>query len=165
MEITGIIAEYNPFHNGHLYQIQETKKLLSSDAIVAVMSGNFSQRGEAAITHKFIRTKMALNHGVDLVLELPTVVATASAEHFAYGATCLLHKTGIITSLSFGSECGNLSQLTPIAHALAEHKVTIDQFIQHYLKQGISYPKARELSLIDFFSTTNQAPSSRSIDT
>ena len=164
MEITGIVAEYNPFHNGHLYQIQETKKLLSSDAIVAVMSGNFSQRGEAAITHKFIRTQMALNNGVDLVLELPTVVATASAEHFAYGAVRLLNETGMVTSLSFGSECGKLSQLTLIAHALANHSEIIDEFIQHYLKQGMSYPKARQQALIDFFSTSRQTSASLFMD-
>lgn len=165
MEITGIIAEYNPFHNGHLYQIQETKKLLSSDAIVAVMSGNFSQRGEATITHKYIRTQMALQSGVDLVLELPAIVATASAEYFAYGGVRLLNETGIVTSLSFGSECGDLTYLSPIADALTYQTETIDVLIQHYLKQGFSYPKARQQSLIDFFKQSNQASLSVSIDT
>lgn len=164
MEITGIVAEYNPFHNGHLYQIQETKKSLSSDAIIAVMSGNFSQRGEATITHKYNRTQMALSNGVDLVLELPVVAATASAEHFAYGSIRLLWQTGIVTSLSFGSECGKLTQLMPIADALIVEKETINVSIQHYLKKGLSYPKAREQSLIDFFSLPTSASLSGSID-
>lgn len=165
MEITGIVAEYNPFHNGHLYQVQETQKLLSSNAIVVVMSGNFSQRGEATITNKYIRTQMALQNGVDLVLELPVPIATASAEHFAYGAVSLLKQTGIVTSLSFGSECGDLTPLTSIANALTEHTDTIDFLIQHYLKQGLSYPKARQQSLVDFFKQTSSSPSAISIDT
>lgn len=164
MEITGIIAEYNPFHNGHLYQIHQTQKILHSDAVVAIMSGNFSQRGSATITNKFIRTQMALQNGVDLVLELPFPIATASAERFAQGAVSLLEQSGIITSLSFGSECGSISELSTIAKALFYHADAIDIYLQEALKEGLSYPRAREKALIRYFQGTDTS-SQPSLDT
>ncbi|MBE6025130.1 MAG: nucleotidyltransferase [Cellulosilyticum sp.] len=150
MEITGIIAEYNPFHNGHYYQIHQTKNQTNCDAVVAVISGNFTQRGQAAITDKFTRTKMALLNGVDLVLELPIPIATASAEFFASGAISLFEQSQIITSLSFGSECGNLPLLHKIATSLIHDDSSITPLVKHYLKQGLSFPRARQQALIDF---------------
>ena len=103
-KICGIICEYNPFHNGHMYQIEEARRLSEADYVVAVMSGDFVQRGEPAIIDKWSRTEMALRCGVDMVLELPTVFSLSSAEYFATGAIDVLKKTGIVTHISFGSE-------------------------------------------------------------
>ena len=108
MKTVGIIAEYNPFHNGHKYQIQKTRELTGADAIVIIMSGNFTQRGIPAITDKYTRTAMALLNGADLVLELPVCYATGSAEYFAGGAIALLDKLGCIDTVCFGSECGDI---------------------------------------------------------
>ncbi|MBQ1274917.1 MAG: nucleotidyltransferase [Cellulosilyticum sp.] len=148
MEIAGIVAEYSPFHNGHLYQIQQTNFQTHCDAIVAVMSGNFSQRGQATITDKFTRTKMALLNGVDLVLELPVPIATASAEFFAQGAISIFEQSNVISLLSFGSECGNISLLNEIANIFTCEQDCIDILIKKYLKQGLSYPRARQQALI-----------------
>lgn len=153
MEIAGIVAEYNPFHNGHLYQINQTKFQTHADAIVAVISGNFSQRGEATITDKFTRTKMALLNGVDLVLELPVPVATASAERFAEGAISIFEQSHIISSISFGSECGDIATLTKIATTLIHEQDSVDRLIKEHLKTGLSYPRARQEALIEFLGT------------
>ena len=119
MKIIGIVAEYNPFHTGHAWHIQETRRQFREEtAVVAVMSGNWVQRGECAITDKWTRTEMALAGGVDLVLDLPTVWATASAEGFARGAIALLAATGVVDVLSFGSECGDLPALRALAQCL-----------------------------------------------
>ena len=119
MKIIGIVAEYNPFHTGHAWHIQETRRQFREEtAVVAVMSGNWVQRGECAITDKWTRTEMALAGGVDLVLELPTVWSTASAEGFARGAVSLLATTGVVDVLSFGSECGEIPPLRALARCL-----------------------------------------------
>ena len=119
MKIIGIVAEYNPFHTGHAWHIQETRRQFREEtAVVAVMSGNWVQRGECAITDKWTRTEMALAGGMDLVLELPTVWSTASAEGFARGAVSLLATTGVVDILSFGSECGDLPALRALAQCL-----------------------------------------------
>lgn len=119
METVGIIAEYNPFHTGHAYHIAETRQLFQEEtAVVAVMSGNWVQRGECAITDKWTRTEMALAGGADLVLELPTVWATASAEGFARGAVAILAATGLVHVLSFGSESGEIIRLRELAQCL-----------------------------------------------
>ena len=119
MKTIGIVAEYNPFHTGHAWHIQETRRLFQEEtAVVAVMSGNWVQRGECAITDKWTRAEMALSGGVDLVLELPTVWATTSAEGFARGAVSLLAATGAVDVLSFGSECGDLPALRELAKCL-----------------------------------------------
>lgn len=148
MKIAGIIAEYNPFHNGHLYQIQETQKQIKCDALIAVMSGNFSQRGEATVTDKFTRAKMALLNGIDLVIELPVPFATASAERFATGAVRILDQSRIVSLLSFGSECGSIDDLSLIAQTLVQNESKLYSTISHYLKKGISFPKAREHYII-----------------
>lgn len=119
MKTIGIVAEYNPFHTGHAYHIQETRRIFREEtAVVAVMSGNWVQRGECAVTDKWTRANMALAGGVDLVLELPTVWATASAEGFAKGAVSILGATGVVDVLSFGSESGSIAPLKGLAQCL-----------------------------------------------
>lgn len=147
MKIAGIVAEYNPFHNGHFYQISQTKKDTGCDAVIAIMSGNFSQRGTATIADKYTRTKMALLGGADLVIELPVPFATSSAEYFARGAVTLLHQTGSVDIISFGSECGDISLLKQISDALIHDKAHLDPLIRDGLKQGLSFPRARTAAL------------------
>ena len=119
MQVIGIVAEYNPFHTGHAYQIRESRRLLGGDAAVAVvMSGNWVQQADCAIADKWLRARLALMGGADLVLELPTVWATASAEGFARGAVELLDACGVVDVLSFGSECGEIDKLGEIAACL-----------------------------------------------
>ena len=119
MTAAGIVAEYNPFHAGHAYHINQTRRALGPDtAVVCVMSGNWVQRGDCAVFDKWTRTRMALEGGADLVLELPTVWALSSAEGFARGAVGLLAATGVVTHLSFGSECGDVDQLRRVAACL-----------------------------------------------
>ncbi|OOB78274.1 MAG: hypothetical protein ATN34_04625 [Epulopiscium sp. Nele67-Bin002] len=150
MNITAIVAEYNPFHNGHLYQINKIKRDLKSDYIIAIMSGNFSQRGTPCIVDKFIRTKMALSQGVDLVIELPITFATASAETFARGAITTLYHTRIIDNLCFGCEEDNLLVLSGIASVLSKEPPEYKALLKSYLKMGLSYPTARHKALNNF---------------
>jgi predicted nucleotidyltransferase len=147
MKIVGIIAEYNPFHRGHQFQIEQAKKLTKADYVVVVMSGNFIQRGTPAILHKYARTEMALSHGVDVIFELPVCYATASAEYFAYGAVSLFDQLGAIDYLCFGSECGDLSILTKIADLLLTEPISYQEALKLYLKEGYTFPKARTQAL------------------
>lgn len=120
MKTIGIVAEYNPFHSGHAWHIQESRRLAGEDAaVIVVMSGNWVQRGECALSDKWTRSEMALHGGADLVLELPTVWAAASAEGFARGATALMGATGIVDTLSFGSELGEVPPLLELAQCLS----------------------------------------------
>ncbi len=146
MNICGIICEYNPFHNGHKYHIEETKKL-GIDAVVCVLSSDFVQRGEPAILSKHYRAEMAINCGADLVLELPTPFSCASAERFARGAINILNALGVVTSLSFGCE-DDFIKLCDVAELLNDEFV--DLKIKEYLKEGISYAVAREKAILDF---------------
>lgn len=150
MNITGIITEYNPFHNGHLYHLTEAKKATSSDGVICIMSGNFVQRGGPAIIDKWKRTEMALENGVDLVLELPTFYAVSSAEIFAKGAISILNSLKIVDSLYFGSECGDVDILYKIAKILTTNNDSFTSILKSNLKEGISFAKAREKSLISF---------------
>ena len=118
MRIIGIIAEYNPFHNGHAYQIEKIRSLTQADFVIAAMSGNFVQRGEPALIDKYARTEMALNCGADLVIELPALFATASAELFASAGVALMRKCGCVDTLCFGAETDNLSLLKEVASLL-----------------------------------------------
>ncbi|WP_054740563.1 nucleotidyltransferase [Cellulosilyticum ruminicola] len=149
MHIAGIVAEYNPFHNGHAYQIQTLKKEKHIDFVIAVMSGHFSQRGLPTIADKFTRTKMALDSGIDIVIELPTPFATSSAERFSEAAISLLHQTGIVDTLCFGSECGNLEALDLVATTLINPPPVFSTKLKAYLRSGLSFPRAREQALID----------------
>lgn len=150
MNITGIITEYNPFHNGHLYHLNEAKKTTKANGIVCIMSGNFVQRGGPAIIDKWQRTQMALENGVDLIIELPTYYAVSSAEFFATGAVSILHHIGIVDSIFFGSECGNIEHLTKISNALVNEDVSFKFLLKKYMNKGLTFAKAREMSLIEF---------------
>lgn len=146
-QIAGIIAEYNPFHCGHQYQIEETRRRTGADFIVVVLSGNFVQRGEPAIFEKSQRARMALLGGADLVLELPAPFAVGSAEDFASGAVSLLNQLGAVRYLSFGSECGQLSDLTQIAQILAKEPPLFQNTLREQLRSGLTYPQARSAAL------------------
>lgn len=143
MKTVGIIAEYNPFHNGHAYQIAEAKRITGADYAVVVMSGDFVQRGTPAIWDKYTRTRAALLGGADLVFELPTVYATASAEFFAEGGVALLSSLGV-DFLCFGSECGNIDLLMKIAVILTDESPEFKETLNHSLRDGKTYPLARE---------------------
>ena len=143
MKTAAIIAEYNPFHKGHRYQIEETRKATGADYILVLMSGDFVQRGEPAIYNKYIRTRMALLGGADAVLELPVLYATSSAEFFAEGAVTLLDHMQMVDFLSFGSESGKLEDFLPLAELLNRKEATVLSTVNELLRQGLSYPKAR----------------------
>lgn len=146
MKIAAIICEYNPFHNGHAYHIKKTKEETGADYIIALMSGNYVQRGTPAIMEKQLRTRMALENGVDLVIELPLYFCCASAPYFAFGSVSLLNQLGIVDILSFGSECGNIDLLYEIADFLSTHEEEISKQTANYTALGHSYPKAREMA-------------------
>ncbi len=147
MKVAAIIAEYNPFHKGHAYHIDKTREITGADYIVAVMSGNFVQRGAPAIVNKYKRTEMALLSGADAVLELPLPYAVSSAEYFAGGGVTLLHKLNCIDYLSFGSECGDIELLSGLADILLQEPTTYKEVLSNCLKEGRSYPVARIAAL------------------
>lgn len=153
MNIAGVIVEYNPFHEGHRYHIKKTKELTGCDAVIAVMSGNFVQRGIPAVIDKWNRTKMALLSGVDLVIELPVLYSLSSAEFFSYGAISLLESLGAVNSICFGSECGDTAVLNSIAQILYEEPTEFNMLLKENLSLGMSYPTARSKALVEFFST------------
>lgn len=140
MKTYGIICEYNPFHNGHIYQIEETKRITGADHIVAIMSGNFVQRGDVAIMDKFKRAEIAVQNGVDLVVEMPVQYSLASAEYFARCGVMMLKSLRCVDGISFGSECGNIEELKRCAEAVAE--VSTKENLKPLLEQGMSYPEA-----------------------
>lgn len=143
MKTVGLITEYNPFHNGHLYHIKEAKRITGADHVIVVMSGNFVQRGAPALIDKYSRTRMAISCGADIVFELPVCYSTASAEFFALGAVSLLDKLGIIDYLCFGSECGNISSLETAAKILLEEPANYREVLSQLIKSGKTYPAAR----------------------
>ncbi|MGI6752466.1 MAG: nucleotidyltransferase [Anaerovoracaceae bacterium] len=148
MNVTGIIAEYNPFHKGHLYHLEESKAMTESDITVVVMSGNFMQRGEIAMADKWIRAESAVRCGADLVLELPFVFACNSAEYFAKGAMDILRGLQCITHISFGSENGNLEPLKRAAELLTKESPEFKKELEYSLGKGNSYPRARWEALV-----------------
>ncbi|MBO8160035.1 MAG: nucleotidyltransferase [Thermosipho sp. (in: Bacteria)] len=150
MKVLGLIVEYNPMHNGHLYHLLQAKKLVNPDYIVAVMSGNFCQRGEPAIVNKFARTEMALRNGIDLVIELPTVYAIQDAGGFAFGAVSILNKLNCVTDFVFGSESNDTNFLNTIAEILHQQPKKFDELMKLELKKGYSYPNARKYALKKF---------------
>ena len=147
MKMIGVIAEYNPFHNGHLYHLEEIKKKYPDYGIVLVMTGNFTERGDVSIIDKFIRTEIALTHGVDLVIELPYPFATQSADYFAYGAITLLEKLNC-EKVIFGSESNNVDDLYLIAKTQIDNP-EFDRLVKIYSKFGNNYPTALSLALSD----------------
>lgn len=150
MKVNGIIAEYNPFHNGHKYQLEKSAQLTGADYTIIVMSGNFVQRGVPALLAKHVRAEMALRCGADLVLELPAVYASSSAEFFASGAVSLLNHLNTVTHLCFGSECGDISLLQQIATVLSNEPEEFSTFLKDYIRMGYSYPNARAAALMQY---------------
>ena len=159
MKTAGIIAEYNPFHNGHAYHIEETRKKTEADYIIAVMSGSFVQRGTPAICDKHLRAETALQNGVDLVLELPVSYAVGSAEIFSRGAVEILDRLGIVNALSFGAETDDLEELSAIADFLLQESEEYKSVLQKNLAQGQNFAKARAAAVpkihAEIFSSPN----------
>ena len=147
-KVLGIVGEYNPFHNGHLYHLQQSKKLTSSNYTVAVMSGNFTQRGSTTLIDKWSRSEIAIRCGVDLVLELPTLYATSSAENFAEGSIKLLNSLKVVDYISFGAETSNIDILENLADVLYREPREYKNILSHELGKGLSFPKARENALM-----------------
>ena len=143
MKVAGIIAEYNPFHKGHQYHIEETRKKTGADYVVVVMSGDYVQRGEPAIADKYMRTQMALSGGADLIIEMPTIYATASAEYFATAGIGILDKLGCVDYLSFGSEWADIEDFSAYASLFLEEPEEYKEILQEQLKLGKSFPEAR----------------------
>lgn len=143
MKAVGLVTEYNPFHNGHLYHLNKAMELTGADISVAVMSGDFVQRGEPAVLDKYTRTSMALNSGVNLVVELPVNYALSSAESFAAGALKVLDYVKA-DSIAFGSESGDIERLSKLAHILCDNEDTLYKEISKYTANGISYAAARQ---------------------
>ena len=145
--IAGIIVEFNPFHNGHGIHIEETRKLTGCKYVVAVMSGNFVQRGEPAICNKWKRTQMALLNGVDVVIEIPVQYVISGADYFARGSVGLLNATGIVDALCFGSECGNLQDIVASGHVLAKEPTLYKEGLRDGLNKGLSFAAAKGAAL------------------
>lgn len=150
MKVNGIIAEYNPFHNGHRYQLDKSKKITGADYTIVVLSGNFTQRGEPALIDKFVRARMALENGADLVLDLPISHSASSAEYFARGGVSILDQLNVVDYLCFGSECGDIQILQVIANILSEEPASYVQDLLSGQQAGLSYPAARNRALMDY---------------
>lgn len=144
MKTVGIITEYNPLHNGHLYHINETKRLSNCDRLICVMSGNFTQRGEPAILDKFTRTKWALNNGIDLVVELPFVFTVQNADIFAYTSVSILDKLGV-DEIYFGSETGDIKELELLGDILMSDEY--NSLVKKHMKNGTSYPTSSDSAM------------------
>ena len=147
-KVIGIIAEYNPFHNGHLYHLQKSLQMTHSSYSVAVVSGNFTQRGSTSLVDKWAKAEIAIKNGIDLVLELPLLYSISSAENFAEGAIEILDSLKVVDYLSFGSESGDISTLNMIADILYKEPKAYKNILSHELSKGLSFPKARENALL-----------------
>ena len=154
--VLGIIADYNPFHNGHLLHLNQSKKATNCNYTICVMTGNFTQRSEPSIVDKWTKAKMALASGVDLVIELPIHYAISSAENFADGAVKILNSLGIVDYLSFGSESGDIQLLDSIADILHKNPREFSSLLSHELKKGSSFPAARENALLMYLGDTRK---------
>lgn len=141
MKILGLIVEYNPFHNGHILHIEKSINLIKPDYIIAVMSSSFVQRGEPAIIDKYLRSRQAIHHGIDMVIELPFVYAVESADYFAKGAIDLLYHAGV-TDIVFGSECGDIHVFQEIATTILNHEDLYNHYVKDFMKKGLRYPDA-----------------------
>ena len=151
MKVVGLITEYNPFHNGHLYHIRKAREVTGADTVIVVMSGNYVQRGIPAMMPKRLRAFAALEAGVAAVFELPVFFACGSAEYFAEGAIALLDALGCVDAICFGSECGDVKSLGKIAKILADEPEEYSVLLRNYLKSGLSYPRARQAALKSYF--------------
>ena len=156
MKIIGIIAEYNPFHNGHLYQINKIKEMYPESIIIAIISTNFTERGEISLLNKWDKTKICLTSGIDLVVELPTMYSTQSADIFAASALKILNSLHIDT-LVFGSESNNIDNLIKMANIQLNNK-EYDSLVKEYLNNGVNYPTALSKALYDLTNTKTDKP-------
>lgn len=154
-KVLGIIAEYNPFHNGHLYHLETSKKVTGAEYTIAIISGHFTQRGSTSIIDKWSKTKMALNNNIDLVIELPTIYSISSAENFADGAIKILNSLGIVDYLSFGSETSDIDILKDISDILYNEPSDYKKLLIDELNKGLSFPKARENALLKYIKITS----------
>ena len=153
--VLGIIAEYNPFHNGHLYHLLKSKEEAKADSVIAVIGGNFTQRGEPSLVDKWTKAEMAIANGADLVIELPTIYSVSSAENFADGAIKILNSMKIVNSVSFGTETEDLNKLNIIANVLYKEPKEYKDILSEKLKKGQSFPKAREEALVKYLNDKN----------
>ena len=147
-KVLGIIAEYNPFHNGHLYHLQNSIKITNADYTIAIITGNFTQRGSTSLIDKWSKAEIALKNGIDLVIELPLLYSISSAENFAEGAIKILNSLNVVDYLSFGAETDDISTLNIIADTLYREPKEYKNILSHELSKGLSYPKARENALL-----------------
>lgn len=147
-KVLGIIAEYNPFHNGHLYHLQNSIKLTNADYTIAIITGNFTQRGSTSLIDKWSKAEIAIKNGIDLVIELPLLYSISSAENFAEGAIKILNSLNVVDYLSFGAETDDISTLNVIADTLYREPKEYKNILSHELSKGLSYPKARENALL-----------------
>lgn len=152
--VLGIIAEYNPFHNGHLYHLLKSKEETNADTVIAVIGGNFTQRGDPSIVDKWTKAEMALANGADLVIELPTLYSVSSAENFANGAIKILNSLKIVDFVSFGAETEDLNKLNIIANVLYQEPKEYKDLFSASLKKGVSFPKAREEAITKYLHDT-----------
>ena len=147
-KVLGIVAEYNPFHNGHLYHLEQSKKMTSSNYTVAIIGGNFTQRGSTSLIDKWSKAEMAIQCGVDLVIELPVLYSISSAENFAEGAIKILDSLRVVDYISFGAETEDLEILEELSDVLYREPKEYKTLLSHELKKGVSFPKARENALM-----------------
>ena len=155
MNILGLVVEYNPFHNGHLYHLLKSKEITKATHTVAIMSGNFLQRGEPALFDKYTRARAAVENGVDLVIELPTLFACQSAEIFSHGAIATLNSLNCINSICFGSDVGNIDILYTISKILVNEPNEFKISLKKYLNDGMLFPTARSNALFDYINENN----------
>ena len=155
MNLLGLIVEYNPFHNGHKYHLEQSKKVTKATHTVAVMSGSFLQRGEPALFDKYTRAEMAVKNGVDLVIELPTLYSCQSAEIFSHGAVAILNSLNCVNSLCFGSEEGNVYTLYKISDILVKEPTKFKDNLRKYLDEGLVFPVARSKALYEYIKENN----------
>lgn len=162
MKTVAIIAEFNPMHTGHKYLVQKAKEITGADICICLMSGNFTQSGNIALKNKFDRANIAINNGFDIVIELPTVYATSSAEFFAYGAVNLLNSLNIVDYLCFGSETGDIDEITNISKKLINNNDKIWSSITESMNEGVSFASAREYAIGKFLTKEEVEISSKS---
>ena len=155
MSTVGIVCEYNPFHKGHEYQIQQAKLLTGVEHVICFMSGNFLQRGVPAIADKHTRTEIALRCGVDAVFEIPFVYASSSARDYAHAAVCMMNALDGIDYISFGAECDDMDLLQKIAELTVNEPPQVSEFIKKSVSSGISYGSARAAAISEYLQNQN----------
>ena len=155
-KVLGIVAEYNPFHNGHMYHLSKAKEKSGTQYAICVMSGNFVQRGNSSILNKWKKAEMALLNGVDLVIELPTIYSVSSAEGFSSGAMKILKSLNIVDAVSFGTETDDYAALNNIAGVVCDEPKQYKELLNRELSKGLSFPKARENALMLYFNNNER---------